>query len=850
MHRGLPCLAVLSLLLSLMLGLGWGVAGAAPVPHERVRAAALVLAQERWPEARLLDLTPYLGLDGSVQAYAAQVATVAGDGLTAEELATAMTQEPRSEASPQVAVDIAPEANGQPLAGPRSWSAADRGLLAHRVGTVLVAARDDLYPLLERYDGVAPHLRPSQSGLAGLAAQRPSPVYYLGPCRYLRPLAGPVAGYQDGLSGRVLTAGDLTQPQTVTSPSGLPPAPLDKNSRSPQQAWRSLGGDISLEAATASLPATARLVAGVPYYHQNDYGPEACAPTAAAQILAAWDGRGYGVLVDGGGAQDGHVAALVRDLMAAMGYDASGTAVERMAPGLTAVTNGPAYGNGLQFSTAVASGLSWAKDVVAEIDAGRPFLYANTDRKNYPYWAHATAVVGYATSGAHILYVHWNFPPDSPYEINWDNVPPANELQVKIYPGGRPFQTVVSEDFDGPSIIDWVVDNRGQATRGWGLTSHRVAQPTPSMAVEQAPARALYCGGENAAPGPYAPGADSWLRYGPFSTLAKQSGTFQGQIWRDLLGTLPLGDSVSLLASVDGVHFHGQEFGGSFATWQPMALDLAQVPGLGSVLNEPKVWVALRFRSLEGLSGAAEGAYVDNLAVSLRDPVGWWYDPAHPGTGLSLEVQGSRLYMAWYVYDADGQCRWYVCLAERAGGAIFQGQLMEARGPVVGKAVQASLNPVGQVQMELLAGNRLRLGWDLDSGKAQGSQEFVRLLDAIAPGAPDGRDISGWWQDDDHPGTGVFLEAQGGRLYLSWYHYREDGSSRWWSLGGEPGGFLANARSYQGSFVEWSGGQTLAGAYVTPVSQVRAQASLALLQNGQLLLAVDGVVYHLRRFSF
>ena len=33
------------------------------------------------------------------------------------------------------------------------------------------------------------------------------------------------------------------------------------------------------------------------------------------------------------------------------------------------------------------------------------------------------------------------------------------------------------------------------------------------------------------------------------------------------------------------------------------------------------------------------------------------------------------------------------------------------------------------------------------------------------------------------PGMGVFLENQGGTLFLAWYHYGEDGTSRWWSAG-------------------------------------------------------------------
>jgi lysyl endopeptidase len=46
-------------------------------------------------------------------------------------------------------------------------------------------------------------------------------------------------------------------------------------------------------------------------------------------------------------------------------------------------------------------------------------------------------------------------------------------------------------------------------------------------------------------------------------------------------------------------------------------------------------------------------------AASFQPETGWWWNPAESGRGFSLEIQKGTLFMAGYMYDAQGNPTWY-----------------------------------------------------------------------------------------------------------------------------------------------------------------------------------------------
>ena len=55
---------------------------------------------------------------------------------------------------------------------------------------------------------------------------------------------------------------------------------------------------------------------------------------------------------------------------------------------------------------------------------------------------------------------------------------------------------------------------------------------------------------------------------------------------------------------------------------------------------------------------------------------GWWWNPAEDGRGYNIEIQGNKLFMAWYAYDqATGQPCWFSSGGQMTDSAHYSGQL-------------------------------------------------------------------------------------------------------------------------------------------------------------------------------
>jgi len=647
------------------------------VPLPLVRRAAAFYASQRWPDRRLISITPYFALDGSVNAYAAQFAAKDSPLTSESELSTEVAARERAAAlveasrpvrrtepedpfaagrahdgpgGGKIGVSITKDSGGRAvlhavvprevLAAARkrrapaeedtkavaAWrrknrDAANAAALPDQVGTVIVAARYDLYPLLERFDGAAPHLKHASRaaklvgrGGRGAKLQR---SYYLGPLAVFHEMKiepseagrGREIVAVDTLRGRV-----LDRDKDLAARAGrLPPAPAGKRAVSPRRVWENIeNAGADAQTIVGKAAGGSNMVSGVPYYHQDDYGSNCCGPTASAQVLGYWDDHGYGNLVDNGSAATGHHAELVYSLMKAEDYrPIAGTFGDKIEPGIEAVCNSSAYGNNLDFNVAPDPSVSWEDDIEAEIDAGRPFVFFNWNLGEYPFWSHFTTGVGYDSTSGHLLYVHYNYPPDTPHELNWDNIPDGNQSIFKITPAGTPaFDCVWSEDLEGGLPGPWSVGGSGAYWAGTSYISHNVTTD-PSPPGGNASYWAYCAGSDVPPPGPYADNADGWMIYGPFSTLGKTTGEVAAYIRHSIAD----GDYVALLASLDGSDFHGEYWWAGSASWEHRALDLADVPELGDLTGRPEVWVAAWFHS--DAADAAEGAYIDDITIKL-----------------------------------------------------------------------------------------------------------------------------------------------------------------------------------------------------------------------------------------
>jgi len=186
-----------------------------------------------------------------------------------------------------------------------------------------------------------------------------------------------------------------------------------------------------------------------------------CAPTAAANVLTWWAGRGFGRLLDSirhnvpdrleGGFDS--VPNVSAQLAAAMNTDTlktGSTASDSIAPGIVAVCNDPAWNNGYDFS----SFLAWNDHdlLVREIDAGRPGVLG---------------LLGHPEYGNHaVTFCGWG-PPDD----RW--------IMVHDLWGGTPVDRVINFDYGGPVAVVPVVPGK---SAGPDLCVAAIVQPTDTLA--------------------------------------------------------------------------------------------------------------------------------------------------------------------------------------------------------------------------------------------------------------------------------------------------------------------------------------------------------------------------------
>jgi hypothetical protein len=116
-------------------------------------------------------------------------------------------------------------------------------------------------------------------------------------------------------------------------------------------------------------------------------------------------------------------------------------------------------------------------------------------------------------------------------------------------------------------------------------------------------------------------------------------------------------------------------------------------------------------------------------AVSGVDYSDHWWNPGEPGWGIAVTQQAGIMFLAWYVYDAEGEPVWYVAsdCAVRASGC--SGSLYRTTGPRSGGPFDPALVrvlPAGAVHLDFTDANNGVLTYAVDG--VSGSKSISRLL--------------------------------------------------------------------------------------------------------------------------
>jgi hypothetical protein len=133
---------------------------------------------------------------------------------------------------------------------------------------------------------------------------------------------------------------------------------------------------------------------------------------------------------------------------------------------------------------------------------------------------------------------------------------------------------------------------------------------------------------------------------------------------------------------------------------------------------------------------------------------GGWFDPAHPGHGINVEVvDRGTLLVQWLTFDADGNPMWIVGAGPHADdSAVLQAHTVTGgRFPPQFDPNQAQAQPWGTLWIQFLSCERARMDWQSAvPGGVAGSMPLHRLVGADGPACaqppPDAMLEPAWYQ--------------------------------------------------------------------------------------------------------
>jgi hypothetical protein len=241
-------------------------------------------------------------------------------------------------------------------------------------------------------------------------------------------------------------------------------------------------------------------------------------------------------------------------------------------------------------------------------------------------------------------------------------------------------------------------------------------------------------------------------------------------------------------------------------------------------------------------------------AMAQASPAaGYWWNPAAAGSGFVIEIQGSTMFMAGFLYTASGNATWVASSGPIPSATQYSGPLVFYTGgqTLTGNYQPATLAPaLGNITITFLTDTTALLTWSDSAGSA--SIEIQRF--DIVPGGsgtpqPATNPQTGWWWNPNEGGRGFAIEAQGGQMYFAGYMYDASGLPIWYLASGA----MANAALFQGEWEQLANGQTFAGPYKAPVvanANVGAVTVQFTSVNNATLTLPNGRQISLERFNF
>lgn len=187
---------------------------------------------------------------------------------------------------------------------------------------------------------------------------------------------------------------------------------------------------------------------------------------------------------------------------------------------------------------------------------------------------------------------------------------------------------------------------------------------------------------------------------------------------------------------------------------------------------------------------------------------GWWWNPSQSGRGFAIEVQGTTVFLGAYLYETNGRATWYASSGPTQADWAYQGTMQAyGNGQTLTGAYKANVMTnanVGSISLQFSDATHGTLTWP------GGTMPIERYT--FGSGTPAFKPETGWWWNAAESGRGFFIEVQGSNLFIAGYMYDSAGNPVWYAASGP----MTSSTRFQGHWDQFSGGQTLTGAYKPP----------------------------------
>src|SRR5271169_959800 len=164
---------------------------------------------------------------------------------------------------------------------------------------------------------------------------------------------------------------------------------------------------------------------------------------------------------------------------------------------------------------------------------------------------------------------------------------------------------------------------------------------------------------------------------------------------------------------------------------------------------------------------------------------GYWWNPAEAGRGFVIEIQGSQIFMAGFLYAASGEATWVASFGPMTSPTQYSGPLVTYSGgeTLTGSYQPATQNstPVGTIAISFTDDTHGSVTWP---GGTTPIQRFDIVPGGSTAAQPATNPEVGWWWNPNEGGRGFAVEVQNGTMYFAGYMYDTSGNSTWYLASG------------------------------------------------------------------